>query len=248
MTPENRLSSSNYIRSFNRFEIKYVVHRDVAAQFIRSLEGYVYADPNSDDEGGYPIYSLYCDSAGLSLFWEKIEGIKYRRKVRFRRYGKSQDVFLEIKQRVDRTLQKRRVRRPLDRVVETFCSGNGLDGHEQNHDQVSAEVFFLWNYYGLEPRMAISYRRRAFFAVFESDLRITLDTRVQYHSHDLDITRPFEVGKYVVEPELVIVEVKFNERVPLWLCKIISTYGLRHVRLSKYCTAVDREFFQGQLT
>ncbi|MGH7768500.1 MAG: VTC domain-containing protein [Candidatus Binatia bacterium] len=242
------MSSNDYIRSFNRFEIKYVVHRDVASEFIRSLEGYVYADPNSVDGNGYPIYSLYCDSPRLALFWEKIEGIKYRRKVRFRRYGNSQEAFLEIKQRVDRTLQKRRVRWPLDRVVETFYSGNGLEGYEPDHDQVSAEVFFLWNYYGLEPRMAISYKRRAFFAVFESDLRITLDTRVQYHSGDLDIRRPFEVGKYVVEPELVIVEVKFNERVPLWLCKIISTYGLRHVRLSKYCTAVDREFFRGHLT
>jgi SPX domain protein involved in polyphosphate accumulation len=242
------MSLPDAIRSINRFELKYLAHRDVVSEFIRSLGGYVYTDPNSNDEGGYPIYSLYCDSAGLSLFWEKIEGLKFRRKVRFRRYGNGQDVFLEIKQRVDRTLQKRRVRWPLDQVVQTFCSGGDLDGHEQKLDPVSAEVFFLWSHYGLEPRMAISYRRRAFFAVFESDLRITFDTRVQYNSQDLDIVRPFETGKYVVEPDSVIIEVKFNERVPLWLCKIISKYGLQLVRLSKYCTAVDREFFHGALT
>lgn len=242
------MSLPDSIRSINRFELKYLVHRNLASEFIRSLDGYVYSDPNSKENDGYPIYSLYCDSPGLALFWEKIEGLKYRRKVRFRRYGKEPDVFLEIKQRVDRTLQKRRVRWPLDQVVQTFCSGNGLNGHEQKIDPVSAEIFFMWSHYGLEPRMAIYYRRQAFFAVFESDLRITFDHRVQYSALDLDIVNPFETGKYLIEPEQVIVEVKFNERVPLWLCKAITKFGLQLVRLSKYCTAVDREYFHGELT
>jgi len=242
------MSLATDIRTFNRFELKYLLHWRTAKEFIRALEGYIYPDPHNDDEHGYPIYSLYCDSRGFSLFWEKIEGLKFRRKVRFRRYGNDQDVFLEIKQRVDRTLQKRRVRWPLDQVVQTFCSGSGLNGGAQELDPVAAEILFLWNHYSLEPRMAISYRRRAFFAAFESDLRITFDTRVQYHARDLDIVRPFETGKYLIGPEVVLMEVKFNERVPLWLCKIICKFGLELVRLSKYCSAVDREFFRGQLT
>ena len=106
----------------------------------------------------------------------------------------------------------------------------------------------MWRLYSLQPSMAISYSRRAFFAVFESDLRITFDTRVQYHAKDFNVSQPFEVGKYVVEPDVVIMEIKFNDRVPRWLCKLVSKYGLQHVRLSKYCTAVDREYFQGRLT
>ena len=242
------MSLSNYIRSFNRFELKYLVHRDMAREFIQSLSGFVYKDPHSKEDYGYPIYSLYCDSPGLALFWEKIEGFKYRRKVRFRRYGDDPDVFLEIKQRVDRTLQKRRVRWPINQVVQKFCSGNSINDHEHNSDPVSAEIVFLWNHYGLEPRMAIYYRRQAFFAVFESDLRITFDHRVQYNAIDLDIVHPFSTGKYLIQPEQVIMEVKFNERVPLWLCKTISRFGLQLIRLSKYCTAVDREYFHRELT
>jgi SPX domain protein involved in polyphosphate accumulation len=242
------MSLPNYIRSFNRYELKYLVHRNLASEFIRSLDGYVYSDPNSKENDGYPIYSLYCDSPGLALFWEKIEGLKYRRKVRFRRYGNEQDVFLEIKQRVDRTVQKRRVRWPLDQVVQTFCSGHRLNGHEKDADPVSAEIFFLWHHHGLEPRMAITYRRQAYFAVFESDLRITIDSRVQYNAVDLDLANPIETGKCLVEPEQVVVEVKFNERVPLWLCKAMGKFGLHLVRLSKYCTAVDREYFHRELT
>lgn len=242
------MAVSEYIRSFNRFELKYLIHRDIAREFVRSLEGYITADPNNQGSDGYSIYSLYCDSPGLALFWEKIEGLKYRRKVRFRRYGADPDVFLEIKQRVDRTVQKRRVRWPLERVVRTFCTGNGLDGLEQSGDAVSAEVFFLWHHYGLAPRMAITYRREAFFAVYESDLRITIDSRVQYNAVDLDLAHPIDTGKYIVEPDQAIVEIKFNELVPLWLCKAIGKFGLSLVRISKYCTAVDREFFHRELT
>lgn len=242
------MSSVEYIRSFNRFELKYLIHRNLAREFIRSLEGYVYRDPNNKDNDGYSIYSIYWDSPGLALFWEKIEGLKYRRKFRLRRYGDDPDVFLEIKQRVDRTVQKRRVRWPLDQVVQTFYSGNGLNDHVQEADPVSAEVYFLWHHYGLEPRMAIAYHRQAFFAVYESDLRITIDSRVKYNAVDLNVARPVDTGKYLVEPEQVVVEIKYNERVPLWLCKAIGKSGLSLVRLSKYCTAVDREFFHRELT
>lgn len=242
------MSLTHYHRSINRFELKYLVQHEVASEFIRSLDGYVHTDPNCDGDGGYPIYSVYCDSSHFSLFWEKIEGIKFRRKVRFRRYGDSPDVFLEIKQRINRTLQKRRVRWPLEKVAQTFCDGNIVGKIEHDGDPILAEVSFLWHQYRLHPSIAISYRRHAFFALFEPDLRITFDTRVQYHAEDLDILRPFEVGKYVVEPDLVIMEIKFNHRVPLWLCKLVNRYGFRQVRLSKYCRAVDREYFQSRLT
>jgi SPX domain protein involved in polyphosphate accumulation len=239
---------TQYIRSVNRYELKYLIRHEMVPEFIGSLDGYVYTDPNCNGEEGYQIYSVYCDSADLSLFWEKIEGIKFRRKVRFRRYGDDSDVFLEIKQRINRTLQKRRVRWPLDQVVRTFHLNGVVDGIEDECDPVTGEVLFLWHHYGLRPRMAISYQRRAFFAVIESDLRITFDARVQYHARDFDIKQPLEIGKYLVEPELVIMEIKFSDSVPRWLCKLVRRYSLRHVRLSKYCAGVDREYFKGRLT
>jgi hypothetical protein len=242
------MSLTRHVRSINRFELKYLISHAVVPEFIHSLDGFVYADPNCNGEGGYPIYSVYCDSPGLSLFWEKIEGVRFRRKVRFRRYGDSPDVFLEIKQRVGRTLQKRRMRWPLEEVAQTLCTGRIAEEGNPGRDPVVREVMFLWRHYNLRPYMAISYGRRAFFSVFESDLRITFDIRVQYHPRDFDIARPFEVGKYVVDPEQAIMEIKFSDRVPRWLCKLVCRYGLRHIRMSKYCTAVDREYFQGRLT
>lgn len=236
--------------SDNRFELKYLIPHDIVPAVTAALAEYTYPDPNSNGRHGYRVHSVYWDSPDLRFFWEKIEGEKYRRKLRFRRYGDlEEEVFVEIKQRTDRTLQKRRVRWPLERVRSTFNSSERLEWTANVQESpIVSEVVCLCHQYRLSPRMAISYRRQAFFAIYEPDLRITFDRRVQYSATELDLDRTFDVGKYVVDPRLVIMEIKFNERVPLWLCKVVSSFGFRIVRLSKYCTAVDREYYGSRLT
>ncbi len=237
------------VKDWNRFELKYRLRHDRVPELVRAFGEYVVPDPYCTDEQGYPIYSVYSDTPEHTLFWEKVEGLKYRRKVRFRRYGTSPEVFVEIKQRVDRTLQKRRVRWPVVRVMDTFFGEalrDDLAGEEP--DRVSQEVFFLWRHYGLRPNMGISYRRRAFFASNESDLRITFDHRVQYHPTEPDVEHVPDSGKALIDPSHVIMEIKFDHTVPLWLCAIVRQFGLEMIRMSKYCTAIDREYHGGQLT
>jgi hypothetical protein len=96
--------------------------------------------------------------------------------------------------------------------------------------------------------MAVAYRREAFFGSFEQDLRITFDRRLQYDARALDPGAPFETGKYMLSPDQVVVEIKFNQVVPLWLAKLVRHHDFELVRLSKYCRAVDQEFFDGRLT
>ena len=241
-------TDSDYIRSFNRFEFKYVVTEQKARELALGLEGYTYSDPYSGPQG-YPVYSVYWDSEGLTFFWEKIDGEKYRRKLRFRHYRGTESVFIEIKQRIDRTVQKRRVLWPADRTEALFGNGS-IDPlvEAEVEDRTVQEALFLARHYGLKPMMAIGYQRQALFAQNESDLRITFDRRLQYDAHSLDIRRPFESGKYLLDPSLVVVEVKFNNCVPLWLVRLLQRLRFDLVRFSKYCSAVDREFFGGQIS
>jgi VTC domain len=241
---------SGVVKHFNRFELKYLLPVERVPALVSALSPYVRADPHSEGAGpsGYPIHSVYWDSPQLRCFWEKIEGLKVRRKLRLRRYGDADDVFLEIKQRVDRTLQKRRVVWPLARVAEAE-EPDALDALlEESDDRVAREILFLRRTYDLRPTMGISYRRRAFFARNESDLRVTFDTRVQYHAAEPSVAQLGESGRYVVAPALAVLEIKFGHAVPLWLCKLVSHFELRMVRFSKYCSAVDRAWFGGQLT
>jgi hypothetical protein len=234
-------------RTWNRFELKYLVPVKQLPALMAGFEGYVSADPNGG-EYGYPVYSVYWDSPGRRFFWEKIDGEKIRRKLRFRTYDATGDVFVEIKQRIDRTVQKRRVILPLAEVNRQFSSDANDGSVSLESHPVLAEVFGMLHSYCLRPSIAVSYRRKAWFGVFEPDLRITFDTRVQYSASDLEIGEPFETGRYMLDPRLAIMEVKFNHSLPLWLIRAISRFNLSAVRVSKYCSAVDRAYYGHQYT
>lgn len=237
-----------YRRSFNRYECKYLLPIRRIDAFVTDLAPYVQRDPHSGDEG-YRVYSVYWDSPNLRCFWEKVEGLKDRRKVRFRSYEAGGEVFVEIKQRTDRTIQKRRVRWPAERVEavlgwETEPAAADLAAS----DPVASEVLGLRYRERLAPRMAVQYRRRAFFARFEPGLRITFDTRIQYSRRHLELNEPLATGSYMVDPRLAVVEVKFDDRVPMWLIRAVQRHELKLERLSKYCRAIDLEFFGNRLT
>lgn len=239
---------SGVVKHFNRFELKYLVPHQRVPEMVEAMAPHLSPDPYSQGPSGYPIHSVYWDSPALTFFWEKIEGLKARRKLRIRRYGDSDRVFLEIKQRMDRTLQKRRIAWPLAPVAEAEHP-EGLDALlERSDDRIARELLFLRRHYRLRPTMGISYQRRAFFASNGADLRVTFDRRVQYHPVQPSVAAPPDAGKYLLDPGLEVMEIKFGHSVPLWLCKLVASFGLQVVRLSKYCSAVDREWFRSELT
>ena len=235
-------------RSANRFELKYLVPHDRAAAFIAALTPYVRPDAHAADHQGYAVYSVYWDSDDFALFWEKIEGLKDRRKLRVRRYEGADYGFVEIKHRTDRTLEKRRVRLGLDDLYRWFREPGSDAWPEDDPPPVVSEALHMRERLRLRPRVAISYRRRAFFGAFEPDLRITFDRWIQYDTRSTDIAAMFDQGRYVVDPRVVVMEVKYSDRAPLWLCGLVSSFGLQMTRLSKYCTAVDQAYFGSRLT
>jgi len=242
--------ASPYVRTFNRFEYKYLLRHEQVARFVQALTPYTRPDEHDAEARGYPVYSVYWDAEDLTFFWEKVDGIKFRRKLRFRLYPGHDEAFVEIKQRLDRTIQKRRSRWPLERMRAMFDpEGPGADlSDEERADPVVREALILCAHHRLRPTMAVAYRRRALFGRHEPDLRITVDTRLRYDSNALDLGHPFEVGKEVLDPRLAVLELKFNDRVPLWLVRLVERQGLELMRFSKYCAAVDRKFFDGRHT
>lgn len=236
------------VATLNRYEVKYLVATRSLPELLAELGAYVVPDSNSGGAQGYGVFSIYWDSPGFTLFWEKIEGLKTRRKLRFRRYLGSDAAFLEIKHREDRTLRKRRTTWPVERLTRAFGDGQDLDWELAAEDPVVAEAMAMVGRLRLAPRVGILYRRRAFFGAFDPELRVTFDSRIQYRTAGLDLARPFDTGKYVLDPRATVLEVKYNHRAPIWLTKVARRRELRLVRMSKYCSAVDAEFFGHELT
>lgn len=233
-------ASEGYIRTFNRFELKYLVHYSQARSLVRSMEPYVRTDANAGPGGYYKIASRYYDSADLRCYWEKVNGERFRRKVRIRTYGDSpKQAFLEIKQRSNLSVQKRRTLHNLETLEEQMRLMQ-CGEYAAKDEAVMDEVCNLVNRYRLEPKAIISYNRAAFFDMYRKDLRITFDRNIKCRTIDLDLQQTGFGGKFVVPPTMYILEVKFNEVVPRWLCSCLNHHGLKVERVSKYCLGVER--------
>lgn len=234
--------------AINRFEIKYYVQTKEVPALLDELAPYTQSDPHADPVTGYSIFSVYWDTKALAFYWEKVEGLKNRRKLRFRRYGDDDQVYVEIKQREDRTLSKRRLKWPYDRVAQVFGSGRSVDWAALGDDPVAIEVALMIERLALRPSMGISYRRRALYGAFDPKLRVTFDSRLMYRPAPIDATKPFTVGPYILDPRISVLEIKYDNRAPQWLAKLVSRHGFKMVRMSKYTSAVDLHHFGGRNT
>lgn len=237
------LRAPSRLHAFNRYEIKYLVPReilgDLRAELSRRLDVDSYAAA-----GGYGVWSVYYDTTRLRFYWEKIEGLRFRRKLRIRHYGDrlavddGTPIFVEVKQRVNRVTQKRRVqvpyaeaRRLCDQRELIDCAGSGRAFVE--------EVLGLVTGLDLRPIAMTGYRREAYVGRdADVGLRVTLDHRVLGRDRDFHLGADAE-NRFIVPPRLAVLEVKANERVPYWLTDLTARHNLAVVRMSKYCQSVE---------
>lgn len=234
------------LKTIKRYELKYLLHHDQARAVASALEGRVTSDSFAGDQGAYAITSLYFDTVDFKAYWDKLEGHEFRRKVRVRVYGEGQVtpdtiVFLEIKQRLNRALEKRRVPLPYQFTTSLQQLDRRLDAFPTADRSVLEEACYLANALQLRPACVVRYRRVALDGdEFDPGLRITFDTELKGRVHDLSLlSQGWAEEKYFVPPTFCIMEVKVNHRVPLWLTEILGQHGCALQRISKYCTALE---------
>jgi hypothetical protein len=226
------------IRRFNRFELKYLVPIATWEGMIREISAQMSPDPMGK-EGVYPVTSLYYDTPDRQFYRSKLDGVKYRRKLRIRMYGEPSEanprVMVEIKQRINRTTQKRRVRARLEEAY-ALCEGEApnLASADEEDRAVASEVEFLSRTLKLERSCTVGYLRRAFVGgPFETGLRLTFD-HVLWVARPTGLTEPC-ARHSILRPEIAVVEVKANDAVPLWVSRMLARHRCTLQRFSKYC-------------
>ncbi|MDJ0766754.1 MAG: polyphosphate polymerase domain-containing protein [Myxococcota bacterium] len=233
------------IRRFNRYELKYILPVKKSEKIMVDLENFTDKDPFGGSNG-YPLVSLYYDSPGLDFFWAKVEGIKFRRKLRIRIYPKdpiqsTTTGMVEIKQRINRTVQKRRLKLLLD-DTDRLCRGESLshlelDGMDR---QVASEVLYMVDAMQLRPTCITAYHRKAFIGGrYDAGLRITFDTNVRYRTYALTVNEAAD-NHLVLPLDWCIMEVKVNDAVPDWVTSLLARHQCRLQRISKYCAGIAK--------
>ena len=233
---------------FSRFEFKYVLSRDARRELESELGFFMALDPYVSERRHqrYFVRSLYFDDEVYSNYYEKIDGVMCRRKYRIRTYTDSKEeecvIFLEVKGRYNALVYKHRVELPRH-IVHALENGPREFTDEMvklagTDELVTAFVFDCFRM-RLEPRLLVDYERRPYVSKYAPDFRVTFDESLESTVTGRLFTGPTD-RRRVFLPGYSVVEVKFKRHIPAWFHRLIQSYELQRVSVSKYCKGMER--------
>lgn len=238
------------ITDFRRYEFKYILSLAQAEALRAELTQHMDTDRYSG-LAGYWINSLYYDSPDLEFFWAKIDGLRFRRKLRLRRYESADPqqplpetthpIAVEIKQRVEQIVEKRRVFLTAQHAAQ-LCQGVAVATGDLQGQAVANEILHLVQDKQLTPTCWVRYHRHALVGKAENpDLRITFDTELSSGINQLDPEQALPDMAYFLPPDRCILEVKVTNTMPLWVQSILQRHQCQLQRISKYCTSIAQQ-------
>jgi SPX domain protein involved in polyphosphate accumulation len=233
-----------------RFERKYLVHNNLLLDLRKRLMPFVYPDKMATNNGvisEYTVRSIYFDSSRYNSYFEKVEGVKIRKKLRIRGYNQYQEgcqVFLEIKRKIGDNIAKNRVLVPFDSLEDLLKTGDIASYIPNNNDPLAYENAgrFFYNYkkYSQKPVNLIVYDREPFQGKFDPGVRLTFDKNVRAALNPQISDLFKEEGLSYVWEKHFILEIKyFTHLMPQWARSLIEEFHLKQAALSKYTNGLD---------
>lgn len=217
-----------------RQEKKYLLTAADAQRLSAHLDGVMIQDEHNGPQG-YSIRSLYFDTLNDGDYWDKMDGVELRRKIRLRVYSPSASFgMLEMKQK-EGPYQKKRSLRLEQEDARQLCRGN-YEPLLSYREPFAAECYGLMHYKCYRPRTVVEYRRRAFIAK-ENRIRITLDSQIIATEAAWNVFDPDLVQYPVLDPFHVVLEVKFNGFLLSYIKDLTGAANRSEFSQSKYCLA-----------
>jgi len=216
------------------------------------VEGYLHPDSFAALQPNwmYTVRSIYYETQRFDFYWEKMEGLKMRKKFRIRGYnegGEKETVFLEIKHKNDGKILKTRAPMPFD-VANSLMEDGNIDRwlpREEYSDTIRRDAtsfLYYFHQFQLAPIVGVVYERLAYEAEMDNkdnNLRVTMDQNLRSIPYPKlhQLYEDFEVVPAL--PGHFILEVKYNKILPRWMARILHKLKIRRQAASKYCHCID---------
>lgn len=214
----------NYISSFRRYELKYLVTEKQYRALLPVLSVYMSPDEYFHSE----ISNVYYDTDNYRLIRRSLEKPVYKEKFRLRAYSTPESdtqVYLELKKKFESVVYKRRVGMPYSaalRYLAAPCGGS---------QKLSEIARFFECFPGLSPAMYIYYSRDSYRGA--DGLRITFDRNITYRTYDVDLSKGV-YGEPILDGDMRLLEIKTGGGLPLWLTSVLSAERIYRTSFSKY--------------
>lgn len=214
-----------------RYEEKYLLS-PAQAEVLRGLLDSVLPRDRYSAAGPYYIRSLYFDTAENGDYHDKLLGVSERKKLRLRLYDRqAPTVKLEIKAKRAKTSHKQSAVLPRETALALV---NGDPAPLLGEGAAARAAYALYQGENRAPAALIDYERTAWvFPVGRA--RITLDSCLRAAKSD-DL-----FGENVPMVGLLggqtILEVKYDQPLPGWIKRLLSTVPGTLLSISKYALA-----------
>ncbi|MDD5043622.1 MAG: polyphosphate polymerase domain-containing protein [Patescibacteria group bacterium] len=230
-----------------REEYKYYVPLSAYPFLLQDLKKFVLRDKNAPKSGVYQVASIYFENMALRSYFDKIEGQARKIKLRLRFYPLDAESQLNIEFKYKILDQCLKVKTRVDpALLPKILADKPLPPAQIKNDPVLWKFLEFKKINNFWPFIRIDYKREAFFAQNDRDIRITFDYDVRCcRSGSQELCKPFIPA---LPPGTKILEIKTPGRFPFWLAYLIKKYSLRKTSISKYSLAVQNMALNSSLS
>ncbi|CDA59915.1 vTC domain protein [Clostridium sp. CAG:524] len=215
-----------------RHELKFKISNSAAEVLKQKLSLILKKDKNAYySDGSYLIKSLYFDDLDSSSYYEKMDGVLYRKKYRIRIYNNN-DEFIRLEKKMKHNTYTAKEQILISKDIYSKILNGKLDEIDSPTGLLE-EFITNSKTKHLVPSVIVLYHRIAFTYPI-SEVRITFDSHIQSGLYNYDLFDK-EVPMYdVSEPGKQVLEVKFNEVLPLHIANILNDIPSCKEAVSKF--------------
>lgn len=240
-----RIKGDN-VEDFARYEFKFLLRKDQRDSIENEISHFMEYDGHVHEELGnaYFVRSLYFDNDYSSNFYEKVDGMRARRKFRIRTYDKDYEeglpIYLEEKGRTVERTYKHRIKIQKEELP-LFYNVDKCDVLLDLYPGVDLIECFVYESIrkGVRPKVLVDYRRRPYTSAFDVNFRVTFDDGLMACEADEPYLFTKSGAWMHFDSGYTILEVKFFRRIPPWFHRIIQAYGLRRLSISKFARGME---------
>lgn len=218
-----------------RNEIKFIISKTMAEVLKQRLSLIMSVDTNSyNSDNSYLIRSLYFDNENSDAYYEKMDGVEYRKKYRIRIYNfDDKFIRLECKYKHNNMTSKDQIL--IDKELCSKIIDGKIDEIDLTKDNLLRQFALDYRLNRLNPSIIVDYNRVA-FTYHVSEVRITFDSQIKSGLYNYNLFDKKATTYSVIDDNQMVLEVKFNEILPESIALILQTVPTFRQAFSKFAT------------
>lgn len=207
------LSDLDQVKLMNRTDKKFCVHRKLLPQILNALKN-DYSILTINGETVFQYDNTYFDTKDDRMYINHQNGKRNRYKIRVRQYVLSNDNFLEVKFKTNKS-----------RTIKERIKREDLVSELKKHEKEFLKESCPYSPSDLYPKIWSTFKR---ITLVDNNFteRVTIDTSLGFKNPENEVTLD----------NLVIIEVKQSKsNKPALITEVLAAHKIRQQGFSKYC-------------